>query len=32
MQKVDPSILGFSVNSGDRINQGAIQSLRDVEY
>ncbi|RDD44042.1 PERQ amino acid-rich with GYF domain-containing protein 1 [Trichoplax sp. H2] len=32
MQKVDPSILGFSGSSGDRINQGAIQSLRDVEY
>lgn len=27
MQRVDPSILGFSVNPGERINMGEIQSV-----
>lgn len=29
MQKVDPSILGFSVNAADRVNIGEIQTLED---
>ena len=29
MQKVDPSILGFSVNAADRVNMGEIQTVED---
>ncbi|CAB3979435.1 GRB10-interacting GYF 2-like [Paramuricea clavata] len=29
MQKVDPSILGFSVNAAERVNMGEIQSVED---
>ena len=29
MQKVDPSILGFSVNATERVNMGEIQSVED---
>ena len=29
MQKVDPSILGFSVNAAERVNMGEIQSVDD---
>ena len=29
MQKVDPSILGFSVNAAERVNMGEIQTLED---
>lgn len=31
MQKVDPSILGFSVNAADRVNMGEIQTVEDWE-
>ncbi|EDO33168.1 predicted protein [Nematostella vectensis] len=30
MQKVDPSILGFSVNAAERVNMGEIQTLEDT--
>lgn len=29
MQKVDPSILGFSVNAAERVNMGEIQTVDD---
>lgn len=30
MQKVDPRILGFSVNAAERVNIGEIQTLEDA--
>ena len=30
MQKVNPNLLGFSVNAADRVNMGEIQTLEDA--
>ena len=30
MQKVNPNLLGFSVNAAERVNMGEIQTLEDA--
>ena len=30
MQKMNPSLLGFSVNAAERVNMGEIQTLEDA--